>query len=113
MSNDNSGQYWQPLTTGCNLPLSRPNPSVSNSGLVIVQVEDKEVYQPPPVVNWSAAASSETTAQEQTNMAAPVINLTTGTNTGSSAAHQLIHGLPPGMPSPAQPLNQVNSLLFH
>ena len=43
--------------------MSRPSPSVSNCGLVIVQIDrqqqgqhqdaaPEDVYQPPPIVNW-------------------------------------------------------------
>lgn len=34
--------------------MAKPNPSVSNCGLVIVQVDkdSQDVYQPPPIIHW-------------------------------------------------------------
>ena len=66
-----TSEYW-----------SRPNPSVSNSGLVIVQVDQDDVYQPPAVVHPSPSVVHATPSVVQWS-------------NDSAATHQLIHGSPP------------------
>jgi len=85
-SSTSSNTYWQQTSSA---PLERPDPSVSNCGLVIVQVDRDDVYRPPAVVKWQPA-------QEQVN------NNHGEQHQQSSAAHQLIHGLPPTV-NPATP----------